>query len=121
MNADVYDGVPAPADWWDPIRSQVMYALDIPDAPIANRRTSPLSLSTLTLSLWVKVEGLMFDLVGSKAVVTYVDRQSVSKRRISEATHESLMQALYEVEEENIARQFFPRTTGCIYLSLRCR
>lgn len=51
MNADVYDGVPAPADWWDPIRSQVMYALDIPDAPIANRRTSPLSLFTPNLSL----------------------------------------------------------------------
>jgi hypothetical protein len=40
MNADVYDHVPAADNWWEPIRSALMLALDVPDEPMSPERAS---------------------------------------------------------------------------------
>jgi hypothetical protein len=73
MNADIGE-ISAPTDWWEPLRQALMYSLQIPDKPLSD-----------------------------KPVVTYINRQSTSRRKLRDEDHLALMQALYEVEAEGHA------------------
>lgn len=113
MNAEVYDAVPAPDDWWDPIRSTLMFSLDIPDEPIAPRRKSLAAVYEAVGPL----HPTLTDQPPSSAVLTYVNRQGTGRRHLNESSHDSLMDALYEIEGEGLARMsplLLSRLANCL-------
>ncbi|KAL7410113.1 hypothetical protein BDY24DRAFT_187218 [Mrakia frigida] len=65
MNGDVFRDLPAPPDWWVPVRKSMMKMVGIEDVD--------------------------FKL---KATVLYISRQAASKRRLSDESHEALVAAL---------------------------
>ncbi|KAL7412675.1 hypothetical protein BDY24DRAFT_392320 [Mrakia frigida] len=79
MNSEIAE-VKAPKDWWEPLRQALMYSLHIPDEPLSD-----------------------------KPVITYINRQSTSRRKLKDEDHLALMQALYEVEAEGYAQVYDAR------------
>jgi len=103
--------VPAPKDWWEPLRQALMYSLHIPDKPLSDKRS--FSLPSSLFSHRVRSTTHLFfspSLAACpsmlSAVITYINRQSTSRRKLKDEDHLALMQALYEVEAEGYAREF---------------
>ncbi|KAL7413708.1 hypothetical protein BDY24DRAFT_49095 [Mrakia frigida] len=69
MNGDVFRTVPAPPDWWAPVRESMMMTIGI-----ENVHQKP------------------------KATVLYVSRQGASKRRLTEEAHQALIAALSSLD-----------------------
>lgn len=80
-----------------------MYSLQVPDEPLSDKRLFPF------LYRYFQVHPFADFNSPTIAVITYVNRQSTSRRALSPESHASLVAALNELQEEGLAEVYDTR------------